>query len=123
MMSNEYIMSNEDNLLIALFMGAKIIEYYSDHVLLDFVDVYTDNKLERGSGYPDNYKRYHSSNCLKYHLSWDWIMKVVDKIQNDINEKKLNYTFINDIKLKTTYESVIEFIKWYNLNIQLKNNN
>lgn len=92
-----------------------------------------------------------SSNVLKkallsdldYHLSWDWLMPVVEKI-NDLHvqgapeirigkymtevfyspiingeEKNLMSTFriLNEVKkIDTVYFSCISFIKWYNEN-------
>lgn len=76
-------------------------------------------------------------NNLKYHTSWDWLMSVVEKIENlevrysvsirenscDIHNVYVKDTNINiyrvedlKIKSKSTYEAVIDFIKWYNEN-------
>ena len=74
---------------------------------------------------------------LKYHSSWDWLMPVVEKIENDLqdsfnvdiinknqceivrngNEFICGYGFetIYHSKIKAVYYSVVEFIKWYNL--------
>ena len=74
--------------------------------------------------------------CLEYNDNWNWLMKVVEKIEN------FGYEFIivesrcyvkhntdhsieevfhmeGDVcsKLKTTYEAVVEFINQYNKNI------
>lgn len=75
---------------------------------------------------------------LKYHSDWNWLMEVVEKIENleYINRKgrfsigstnfEENYTafvldcdeeFIQEdgeIKIISVYNVVIEFIKWYN---------
>lgn len=75
---------------------------------------------------------------LEYHTSWDWLMPVVEKIENleyidrmgrfhfnAINFEE-NYTCVvtdkeeyftqveGETKIDATYLSVVEFIKWYN---------
>lgn len=74
---------------------------------------------------------------LKYHSSWDWLMPVVEKIENDLqdsfnvdiinknqceivrngNEFICGYGFetVNHSKIEAVYNSIVEFIKWYNL--------
>ena len=79
---------------------------------------------------------------LEYHTSWDWLMPVVEKIENapnydfffhilgngafitttrvenfrdgspDIVESKI----VHDSKIDATWLAVVEFIKWYNKN-------
>jgi len=62
---------------------------------------------------------------LKYDTSWDWLMPVVEKINNlnmlDYNidrdsqwlHEKVVTTRVN-CELKFLYKAVVEFIKWYN---------
>jgi len=70
-------------------------------------------------------------NDYQFHKSWDWLMPVVEKIENQgldviINTKTC---VINDVgedrfepfesystgaKIDATYYAVIEYIKWYN---------
>lgn len=46
---------------------------------------------------------------LKFNTSWDWIMHVVEKIQN------FGFEFIiADTSIETTYKAVVQFIKEYN---------
>lgn len=72
-------------------------------------------------------------NSFKYHKSWDWLMPVVDKIEN-LGNCQIDISFEwcricykgglfeidtrNHIKANTKIEAVyfacIEFIKWYN---------
>jgi hypothetical protein len=69
------------------------------------------------------------SEHLKFHKSWDWLMPVVYKIEQlgyfiMINKWTSIYTedkppkVINTIqkysKLENTYNSVVNFIEWYN---------
>lgn len=72
---------------------------------------------------------------LKYHSSWDWLMSVVEKIENDLHDS-FNVDIVNKnqceifrngnefiggygfetvyhSKIKAVYYSVVEFIKWY----------
>jgi len=71
---------------------------------------------------------------LKYNTSWDWLMPVVEKINNTkhptLNERidviiYRRTCHINDIQqiiiettgkdmLECTYKAVVSFIKWYN---------
>jgi hypothetical protein len=68
----------------------------------------------------------------EYHTSWDWLMPVVEKIDEVSNDNTLfkieyNRAFIEDIenyhllidvmansRLEATYKAVVEFIKQYN---------
>lgn len=74
---------------------------------------------------------------LSYNLSWDWLMPVVDKIENIVinEDNSFNVTIGSSIycviqdskgecydmtydgeksKILTTYKAVVEFIEWYN---------
>lgn len=67
----------------------------------------------------------------KYHTSWDWLMPVVEKIEDigfyvtieqnlvTVYDKQETYNWyggrMSDNKLISTYIAVTEFIKWYNL--------
>lgn len=69
-----------------------------------------------------------------WHKSWDWLMPVVEKIEtmdgirfiiekNRVlvcaisgDEYYWNSGTTYDTKLQTTYNAVVEFIKWYNEN-------
>ena len=102
----------EDNKLIAEFMGA---EWHKDF----FKDVCIIS--------PSNIS-------YKFHTSWEWLMPVVEKIENlgyDViirqgtceiegeNEEGIEYSHFECFdasKHITTYTAVVEFIKTYNLN-------
>lgn len=91
--------------------------------------------------YEFNYN-LHSTSELKFHTSWDWLMPVVDKIEGNVDyevdiangictisapDKHQKDTFTNVIacvcfpeaksKIEAVYKAVIEFIKWYNIEI------
>ena len=61
-----------------------------------------------------------------YHQSWDWLMPVVEKIEENCPEKPdwtdgntgwpctLFSATCSPWKIENTYKSVIKYIKWYN---------
>lgn len=70
---------------------------------------------------------------LKYHKSWDWLMPVVEKIQDIKGSVTIEGMFTEDKRFKTvffnediggeksrvsmldaTYKAIVKFIKWYN---------
>ena len=68
---------------------------------------------------------------LKFHSSWNWLMKVIDKIYNLYKDENFKFysnlegvnlysviktSFIEDINIDYTYSTVIEYIEWYNKN-------
>ena len=86
-----------------------------------------------------SYDEYEMSN-LKYHSSWDWLMGVVEKIEElgydtgicgvMINGERLTEVMFSPVqkdskieihsrqpipKIELTWQSVIQFIKWYNI--------
>ena len=85
------------------------------------------------------YDNYEMSQ-LKYHSSWDWLMGVVEKIEElgydtgicgvMINGERLTEVMFSPVqkdskieihsrqpipKIELTWQSVIQFIKWYNI--------
>lgn len=54
---------------------------------------------------------------LKYHTSWDWLMPVIEKIQDKyVENPELDYQYIDEIRLalpniQEVYYLVVEFIK------------
>ena len=106
----------ENNKLISEFIGRC---GYLKHDLYTFKGV--DSLL--------NGDIWYDLNEAKFHLSWDWLMKVVDKIEglgywinrvsgdvwimNNDNLVVINNPMHND-GIEATYKIVIEFIKWYN---------
>ena len=77
-------------------------------------------------------KEYNEEFLLQYHLSWDWLMPVVEKIENlgyfcMINKRTSIYTGTKDQKISittiegntkilNTWKAIIAFIEWYNKN-------
>ena len=92
----------ESNKLIAEFMGAEKTHIQSGKI----GDIYCPVPSKNGSEYADK---------LQYHLSWDWLMPVVQKIEQDcegVPQEMINISLYSDIK--EVYKAVIEFIKDYN---------
>ena len=122
----------ENNKLIAEFMGVfdKILSTGNIHSWSDAPFYYTTE---------DTKEKVIKNICKysKYDSDWNWLMKVVDKIEsfvlNDGNSFNVtigatNYCVIQDsygeiyeniedseeTKLLTVYKAIIKFIKWYN---------
>lgn len=99
----------EGNRLIAEFMGVKIgIDQYSWR-----------------PGVHEPLQERH----LNYHESWGWIMPVVEKIEElgwgckiylnamtipVLQSRKVAYLLSADSKIQGIYDTVIQFISWYN---------
>lgn len=100
----------EENKLISEFMGYKTYEH-TDSVAIT---------LTEDNGFSTDYGHVHT----KYHTSWDWLMPVVEKIENHLGYavtivQNSCYTESmggeeRDSKLEATYKTVVEFIKYYN---------
>ena len=121
------------NKLIAEFMGWKthkrmhyilqreVIEY-NQNLLIEPYCNHNDGYIQEGGELFDN--------------SWDWLMPVIEKIENlenyrfDITIRQETITILDkdkeeeiycffgegESKLEIVYKAVIEFIKWYNEN-------
>ena len=99
--------TQENNRLIAEFMGftyEKNIGWYDNEMLMS-QDVY-DNQ---------------DGNCfdeLKFHSSWDWLMPVVEKIEDYLSDNIGVVGYFDEClssnDLDTRYQAVVEFIKQHN---------
>ena len=110
----------EGNKLIAKFMGLREIGFGENRHFID-----AGNRI---------IAMYYN---LKYHTSWDWLMPVVEKIENDDLYRVIIFRGSCDIELIesnsvdsnfetieksgmnkniSTWLAVLEFIKWYNEN-------
>jgi hypothetical protein len=128
--------TTEKNRLIAEFMGAKntpiigneVIHPISGHLISPKDEIYQAdfNTLAGINNLPPTEKIRYFEEDLKYHSSWDWLMPVVEKIENteDVSvviendnayiQGVFNFSVFEDTKLKSVYSVVIKFIKWYN---------
>lgn len=116
----------EGNKLIAEFMGAKL--NCESGLEVNFHMNEFGYKIGNGD---------ETFNSLKFHKSWDWLIPVVEKIENtELSNIKNNTALVNiclvgcsikfnnkerlpiltnaDNKLKAVYKAVVAFINWYN---------
>ena len=95
-----------DNKLIAEFMGMEN-ERHSDGRYLFTTDI---DELKGAD------TRFWEE--LYFHVSWDWLMPVVQKIEDYLadNVGKVGYfdECLNSNDLEVRYQAVVEFIKQYN---------
>ncbi len=103
----------EGNFLIAHFMADKIEPPYY---------LFTWLKSQQKSG-------WYEIDRMQFHQSWDWLMPVVEKIENLQNELCNEYFWNKDDtkqhqdfrifripEIENLHISIVEFIKWYNDN-------
>lgn len=113
-------MNTENNKLIAEFMGAYVGNPVDGKEVMCGVPAYYSKK---------GYTNTHLTNDLKYHTSWDWLMSVVEKIEQLydadtiilIQEDTCHFyggkfeLFVDEYnKFDSVYKGCLEFIKWYN---------
>lgn len=119
----------ENNKLIAEFMGVRIKKDINKknnkyNVLNKYYLKHRGNNI------------YTNINQFKYHLSYDWLTPVINRIRQKSylvktiyvpyktivtirhikDEKTILFTSINSDNIKAFYQIAIEFIKWYNKN-------
>ena len=96
--------TTENNKLIAEFMGWKQCDP-------------NDNTIYAN---PTNGALHSSDSDMRFYTSWDWLMPVIEKIQDKhLENPKLDYDYIDDIRLavpniQEVYSLVVEFIKELN---------
>ena len=120
MIKKEWIWMNQlnqnkmmnDNKLIAEFMGAVGTPKYNptewDVYITGYLDVDSDD---------ENAQHFYTPDEMKYRISWDWLMPVIEKcldVSNDDNIEDF-YSIQNVVpNIEATYQAVVEFIKEYN---------
>ena len=98
---------NNDNKLIAEFMGVDIIPL--EQFVVGVQSTIARIKIGRKDYICPMIEGYLLEH-LQYHTSWDWLMPVVEKIY----QLDSNADFFGSINLEATYKEVVEFIKTYN---------
>lgn len=109
--------NTENNTLINEFMGVhdKIRSTGNIHSWSDAPFYYTTEDTREKV--IENMARY-----AKYSTSWDWLMRVVEKILKDFYKLnpcpiylKMNIEkALNEVNIEAVYNACVEFIKWYN---------
>jgi hypothetical protein len=87
--------------LIAEFMGCQKSDYVDS--------IYVMNYMKD--------KPHYIPSLMEYNNSWDWLMPVVKKIQqlkiDDFSKKKPIMNALMDLEIKSLYDAVIVFLKWW----------
>lgn len=123
----------DGNRLIAEFMGVTISKktlFKNDKDIETIVvDVYSRPSFFNDALYGAyGWASYEDLKLMLYHSSWDWLMPVVEKIENlglydisiivdtcRISGDGYDKTICEEwMKIGIVYKSVVEFIKWYN---------
>ena len=106
----------KNNKLIAEFMGAVGTPKYNPTEW----DVYITGCLDVDSD-DEKAQHFYTPDEMKYHTSWDWLMPVVQKIDDLFGESNDVDYWINRIHnavllfdIDNTYDAVVEFIKEHN---------
>ena len=99
-----------DNRLIAEFMGAVGTPKYNPTEW----DVYITGCLDVDSD-DENAQHFYTPDEMKYHTSWDWLMPVVQKCFESVENEDDFFDISGNLPyMEETYNSVVEFIKTYN---------
>ena len=106
----------KNNKLIAEFMGAVGTPKYNPTEW----DVYITGCLDVDSD-DEKAQHFYTPDEMKYHTSWDWLMPVVQKIDDLFGENDDVDYWINGVHnavllfdIDNTYDAVVEFIKEHN---------
>lgn len=116
--------TEEGNKLIAEFMGAILKPYPRDQLPSYYYDQSVCKTPTPSSSL------WWGEWELQYHSSWDWLMPVVEKIEDLGNIFTISQTYCNiqedkhnvsvtgvkygKTKMEAVYQAVIQFIMWYN---------
>ena len=86
-----------------------------------------------------NWKDEFTPNELKFHSDWNWLMEAAEKIESlgywveilggmhnvcsiGLTNNIESFIYLDsESKIEAVYNAVVEFIKWYNLNLSINN--
>lgn len=116
---------SEGNKLIAEFMGLLNIRDARPELRYNY-DIWQLGVFIEGMGHKRSPidPSYAMVDKLLYNDSWDWLIPVIDKISDCPPNSKEHY-YWNEVDLDIrifraskdeTYNSILEYIKWYNAN-------
>jgi hypothetical protein len=114
--------TQENNKLIAEFMGARRFMATNEFELYGLIPIIEDG---------DNEKHFFCPHEMKFNTDWNWLMEVVEKIESlgydvfintcvckvsDVGQNMFEdiECFVNNNKIQATYNACVEFIQWYN---------
>ncbi len=121
--------TEEKNRMIAEFMGARPVEFNDGSKGHSYWN--EGDKGGRYGSFPDGSTNYFDYS-KGYNTSWDWLMPVVEKIENIgfsvkiqrlktsihplCEDKELFGIVCGDVskKLEITYDTIVQFIEFYN---------
>lgn len=94
-----------------------------------FMGLFQDEKGFWGFDYTPNHLRCHSDrikDIYQYNRDWNQLMSVVEKIFKDFYKLnpcpihlKINIEkALNEVNIEAVYNACVEFIKWYNQNLE-----
>lgn len=125
--------TEESNVLIAEFMGFNYLNRF-DHLNKNN-NPFNDYACYTFPNQPnDNSSAFVFVKDMLYHLSWEWLMPAVERIEHDLPNDYYYHTDHNSVwfsdihdqhkkifigqggRLTATYQAVVEFIQWYNQN-------
>ena len=119
--------NTENNRLIAEFMefptktdavDDRVLAYYIGDIIKNADN--SKNENEKDVFHPED---------MQFHTDWNWLMKVIRKIEELGNDVLITTNYIQisfdegeqfividdlNIKIDSVYNAVVEFIKWYN---------
>ena len=108
-MKTETMNTTESNKLIAEFMGAQNNNPYGEYELYGILEFINDGLNEQ---------HFFPLKDMRFHESWDWLMPVVEKCLTELNDEDNYYSMLHDalftINIDEVYQSVINYILWYN---------
>lgn len=98
----------------------------SNKLIAEFIGL-VDSGFERKNKFNSETREEFTLDELKYHISWDWLMPVIKKIDSYANEKmtfaeyddyrSTNWRMIDNpskYDISNVHKQVVQFIQWYN---------
>lgn len=116
--------SQNGNILISLYMGAILEEWYppsKDYNMSGLHLVYPVGTKENPKILPDN-RSWHCAGLLKYDSDWNWLMPVINTMYNDtnLNNNYADYLFESNFwksfncDIKLLFNTVVDILRSHN---------
>lgn len=120
-------MENTNKVLFEMLETSNKNRKFAEFLGANYTDEKEGGEWMNGILFPHGYNRI-MVDALKYHISWDWLMEVVEKIFSLVYEEKYS-ELSSDLKCdlyirriresffmpdrKETYKACFQFVKWY----------